>query len=249
MRTLLMIVGCLIILSACKRQVNNDVKSERYSLDSCATNYTNSYGLLGAEFYQYLKSLKSDGSSLGKFNDRVSEMLYKLKLQGELHVRFAKKEGNGDHSWFYFKEDEPKAINSSSKAERLLYKRIRVECTPMGAWQIYLLHNSKTVLPLYWHACYIRRTYVFSKDDLIRIQRDNIRFGDNDVATIMDQYNIYPEIELEGNIAKVKCCYWNQWRGLVRETVTIHFKPDSTCYIDEHVETEVLFACVCSTVY
>ncbi len=36
-----------------------------------------------------------------------------------------------------------------------------------------------------------------------------------DISNIAD--DILPGVELIGNMAKVRCCYWNDWKGLVRE--------------------------------
>lgn len=46
-------------------------------------------------------------------------------------------------------------------------------------------------------------------------------FSKVDVSNIIG--DILPGVELIGNMAKVRCCYWNEWEGLVRETVYINF--------------------------
>ena len=43
--------------------------------------------------------------------------------------------------------------------------------------------------------------------------------------------------------------YWNDWKGLVRETVTISFIQDGKFNIDEDVKTEILYAYDCGIRY
>ena len=53
--------------------------------------------------------------------------------------------------------------------------------------------------------------------------------------------DILPGVELIGNMAKVRCCYWNDWKGLVRETVSINFNDRKRIRINKEIESEVLY--------
>lgn len=119
----------------------------------------------------------------------------------------------------------------------------------MSAWQIYLLTTASTVLPAFWHGNYRNRQYVFSKSDisnLLGYYRENI-FSKVDVSNIAD--DILPRVELIGNMAKVRCCYWNDWEGLVRETVSINFNDRKNIRINEEIESEVLYEYNCGIKY
>ena len=209
---------------------------------------TNEYGLVGAEFHEFIKSKHPISKAL---NDKISSLLNQLEFNGELHIRYAKQEGMGDYSWFYFKEDEDEAINNRYIAPKLLFDRIKTEPSAMSAWQIYLLQTSKTVLPLFWHGLYDRRKYIFSNENfknIIGIRGEKL-FKNLDVSGIIEQFNLLPEVEVNNDIATVRCCYWNDWKGLVRETVTINFIEDGKFNIDEDVKTEILYAYDCGICY
>ena len=247
---LLLILGCLLILSACDQTKQKSIGNKiAITKDFHVSDSTNEYGQLGKRFYNYLSTLKSETSSLANYNDNISLILYKLRLDGELHIHFAKQEGYGDFSWFYFKEDENTAISYSYVASNSLFKRIKTECSPMSVWQIYLLYSSKTVLPMFWHAHYIKRNYIFSKADFKNVKNVNLILKNKDFSDIIEESDILPKVELYGNVAKVTCCYWNNWKGLLKETITIKFRPDSSFDIAEYVETEILFAYDCQVRY
>ena len=207
---------------------------------------TNEYGLVGAEFHKFLKDKQSESQAL---NNKVSSLLNKLELNGDIHIRYAKQEGMGDSSWFYFKEDVDD--KDSLTGRKFSFERIKVQPSAMGAWQIYLLKTSNTVLPLFWHGLYDRRKYIFSNENLKNIIgiRGEKLFKNLDVSGIIEQFNLLPEVEVNNDIATVRCCYWNDWKGLVRETVTINFIEDGKFNIDEDVKTEILYAYDCGICY
>ena len=121
----------------------------------------------------------------------------------------------------------------------------------MSAWQIYLLKTSNTVLPQFWHGLYNRRKYIFSNDQFKNVKgvRGDKLFNNVDVSGIIEQFNLLPEVEINNGVATVRCCYWNDWKGLVRETVTISFIQDGKFNIDEDVKTEILYAYDCGIRY
>lgn len=203
-------------------------------------NSTNKYSLLGAEFHHFLKNIQSDNPIIENYNNKVSAILDKLNLNGELQIRFANAEKYDDNSWFYFKEDEEKSIDHLSwDVIHMLFERIEAKCDTMSVWQIYLLYTSWTILPLFGHACYNKRTYMFFKEDLDKISKNN------DIDSITEQNDILPEIKIEGDTAWVTCCYWSDWKGLVRETITINFVEGRRFHINEEVKKEFLYSYHC----
>lgn len=202
---------------------------------------SNEYGWIGRAFHRYLKSLHEETMPPDGYNHDVLSILDELTFNGILKIHFAQHVGRGDNSWFYID------IGHSTKAleNRLLIEKVAAECSEMSAWQIYLLTTASTVLPAFWHGDYENRQYVFSKSDISNLPgfyRENI-FSKVDVSNIAD--DILPEVELVGNMAKVRCCYWNDWKGLVRETVSINFNDRTNIRINEEIESEILYKYDC----
>lgn len=213
-------------------------------------NSTNEYGLLGAEFHHLLTNANSDKVN-SEIHNKVSNLLNRLEIQGELQIRFAKHEGTGDSSWFYCKEDAENGIKNRFNANNLLFKRIKSDCTALSAWQIYLLYTAPTILPLFWHGGYERRKYIFCNEDFmnVRLFHGDKLFWNIDVSGILEQYDLCPKVEINDNIAIITACYWNNWKGLVKETVTIKFMKDNSFSINKDVKSEVIYSYECGIRY
>lgn len=213
-------------------------------------NSTNEYGLLGAEFHHLLTNANSDKVN-SEIHNKVSNLLNRLEIQGELQIRFAKHEGTGDSSWFYCKEDAEDGIKNRFNANNLLFKRIKSDCTALSAWQIYLLYTAPTILPLFWHGGYERRKYIFCNEDFknVRLFHGDKLFWNTDVSDILDQYDLCPKVEINDDIAIITACYWNNWKGLVKETVTIKFMKGNNFSINEDVKSEVIYSYECGIRY
>ena len=202
---------------------------------------SNEYGWLGRAFHRYLKSLHEETMLPGGYNHDVLSILDELTFNGILKIYFAQENvGIGDNSWFYI--DTGHSIKTLKK--RTLIEKVGAACSEMSAWQIYLLTTASTVLPAFWHGNYGNRQYVFSKSDISNLSgffKGNI-FSKVDVSNIAD--DILPGVELIGSMAKVRCCYWNDWKGLVRETVSINFNDKKKICISE-IESEILYKYDC----
>ena len=206
---------------------------------------SNEYGWIGRVFHRYLKSLHEETMPPDGYNHDVLSILDELTFNGILKIYFAQHVSIGDNSWFYID------TGHSTKAleKRLLIEKVGATCSEMSAWQIYLLTTASTVLPAFWHGNYENRQYVFSKSDISNLSgfcRGNI-FSKVDISNIAD--DILPGVELIGNMAKVRCCYWNDWEGLVRETVSINFNDRKNIRINEEIESEVLYEYNCGIKY
>ena len=202
---------------------------------------SNEYGWIGYAFHRYLKSLHEETMPPDGYNHDVLSILDELTFNGILKIYFAQHVSIGDNSWFYID------TGHSTKAleKRLLIEKVGATCSEMSAWQIYLLTTASTVLPAFWHGNYENRQYVFSKSDISNLSgfcRGNI-FSKVDISNIAD--DILPGVELIGNMAKVRCCYWNDWKGLVRETVSINFNDRKRIRINKEIESEVLYKYNC----
>ena len=169
-----------------------------------------------------------------KTKDSLFKVLDHLKLREGYHLglRLADSIGMGDESWFYSYKGESDPGKDSDSAtfphatlpfSLRLFNGLEVQPTTMGAWQSYLIHVSQSLLPLFWHGNYSRREYFFDRDSyngtVIPIHAEK--------AIILPIEKIlHPEVTLEDDKAIVSCPYWNDWEGLVLETVPVTFKKD-----------------------
>ena len=124
--------------------------------------------------------------------------------------------GDNTGFMFYWKSE----IN-----EEALLRYIRVEMSEQGVWQLYLLKTTPCVMPTYWHGEYMKRKFIFEEYDLHGIEALN----DYDLTGLIACPIIWPTVSFEnqaGNsvVAHVFCCYWNDWKGLIREHVKITLK-------------------------
>ena len=159
-----------------------------------------------------------------------------LKLAGEV--------GIGDESWFYtYQEDKPiDSFSSRVPESSVLFEGIIVEQSVMGAWQAYLLYISSTILPTFWHGGYIRREFFFDRENYKGIT-SHWAHGVNIGLSKIPQ----PSVEMRDGKAVVSCPYWNDWRGLVLETVDIRLEPEETVRLNPHAK--VLYEYNCGICY
>ena len=134
--------------------------------------------------------------------------------------------GIGDESWFYtYQGDDPiDSLSCRVPDSGILFKDIIVEPSAMGAWQAYLLYISPTILPTFWHGGYIRREFYFDRENYKGITSGWAR-GKVDIKLSQIPQ---PIVEMRGTVsAVITCPYWNDWEGLVLETVDVGRPADS----------------------
>ena len=114
-----------------------------------------------------------------------------------LRVEECKREGIGDESRLYVKP-------SFGERDFKVFDTLCFERSCMGTWQAFLLHQIRYYLPLWWHANYIRRDYIYSSSDL-DIIRDSLSLdGIRDL-------DLAPTIYRSGNHYYVSCAYWSEF--------------------------------------
>ena len=160
-----------------------------------------------------------------------------LKLAGEV--------GIGDESWFYTYQGENPVNTSSCRVpdSSRLFKNIIVEQSAMGAWQAYLLYISPTILPTFWHGGYIRREFFFDREKYKGITSS---WAGGNVDMKLSQIP-QPIVDMGEGMAVVSCPYWNDWGGLILETVEVKFNPDGTVSLTPH--SKVLYEYHCGICY
>ena len=160
-----------------------------------------------------LDSLKKKG------DDAVFYDLDALSLDDGYHIglRIAEQKGMGDESNFY-------VYDQDNQEDKDLLKYIRVDETPMGAWQVYLLMTTPTLLPTFWHGGYIARTFILQGEQLYDV--DALRYYS--LSDLTKQEILKPRVEVDKQsdtlTANIYCCYWNEWEGLVREHIRMQIR-------------------------
>ena len=181
--------------------------------DYIAIDKGNLFASKAKEYHLRIKNLESLKK---KGYDDVFYDLDALSLEDGYHMglRTAEQSGMGDESNFY-------VYDKNNQEDRDILKYIHVDETPMGAWQVYLLMTSPTLLPTFWHGGYIERTFILKGDELYDVKALN----SYDLSDLLKQKMLYPEVVFETNsgiiTAHVYCCYWNEWEGLVREHIEL----------------------------
>ncbi|MBP5713858.1 MAG: hypothetical protein J6X07_04065 [Prevotella sp.] len=155
-----------------------------------------------------------------------------------------------DQSWFhcYKGEEEPIMIQpynlekwKDGTNENMLYLRftfemflhLNIENSIKGAWQTYLLCISKTLLPFSGSLYYTKRLLIFTNDQLPEIWVESKDSIDDKLERLNYKGDVSPSVQVEGNEYTISCCYWNKWRGLIRETLNLTFLGNGKVHIGD----------------
>ena len=115
----------------------------------------------------------------------------------------------------------------------------------MGAWHAFLLSIAYTLLPTVWHGGYERRTYILSIQDLHALFNGHgIELQQSMIENLLP--NVRRGIADEEYV--VECCYWNDWKGLVREKVLVEYERNHIDYIED-AGSEVWFQYDCGILF
>lgn len=153
-----------------------------------------------------------------KQEDDILECLNSLHLPDgyKLHVKYPEKNGYGDNSTLYV------ATPSCETCD--VFETIIVDDTPMGAMEVYLLYEMWHYLPLFWHANYASRTYIYTQQELMCVRNFHGNPWFQDVSPVVTQ---------KDGKYYVSCCYWSAFGGLIRELVEIEIKENKVVNILE----------------
>lgn len=198
---------------------------------------TNVYEHIGKEYHNLLNKRIVKYYQI-KDKNEVFTILNYLSLDEGTHLglRIAEEQTElmGDESNFYI-------YDNFGKEELDIIKYIRVKPSKMSAWQVYLLMTSPTVMPVFWHGEYSVRKFIFKESDLDSIEQ----LANSDLSSLLKLNLIQPSVVIEQEtdpnkfIAHVYCCYWNDWKGLVREHAKIEFEDNKI--LSYNVEDEFIF--------
>ena len=115
-------------------------------------------------------------------------------------------------------------------------KRFRI-INEDGFWQMYLLYNAASVMPAWWHGCYVLRGYVFTLSDIKYLEY----MPAEDKKMFSQRKLLLPKVIKRKNSANVKVTYWHDNEGLCRETVKITVNGDGRVISYKTVKREVLY--------
>lgn len=159
---------------------------------------------------------KLGANNLDAYVSKLLNVLTDVKLESgcRLEMRLPDETGHGDRTHIIIVDREG---NSTEE----IVEHLEIKSTEMAAWQLYLLENLTTVLPVWWHGGYMVREYILKETDI----DDIFPLKYHDLSELQKQHKLMPFVTINkdntGNYtATVNCCYWNQWEGLVREGVT-----------------------------
>ncbi len=195
----------------------------------------NTYEQKGVEFLKKIEYLVVRPNL--KTKDSLFDVLDCISLKQGYHIglKVAREVGMGDESFFYTYYDEDYfkdgfLLGSIHETSIELFGNLKAEPSEMGAWQVYLLWMSPTVLPFFWHGGYIHRQYFFDRD---HYENPLLFCGKQMPEEFKPDIIPQPTVIMEGNKAIVTCPYWNNWEGLVLESKHISINTDGEIDIQE----------------
>ena len=181
--------------------------------------YIDNGNMFAAKAKDYHWRIKTNLDSLKKKgDDAVFYDLDALSLEEGYHICLLKSEEKGE-------ANEPKyyVYAENTVADYDILKYIHVDETAMGAWQLYLLMTSSTVMPTIWQLESIERVFILQEADLYGIEVLNT--SDLSDFSIRDIYpSVTTERDSDGLIANVRCTYWNEWEGLIQESIKVEIR-------------------------
>ena len=228
--------------------------------------------------------------------ESIYELYFHFKNATSIYIPFDKplkryygirKEGNTIHFDDIDYRDEfpkPKPFEKSmiikddlnplaSKAIPSIWDQMVVPFTTVGIWQAVLLNETPVMFPKGWHANYMKKTYVFSKEDmqmiinhcetlvmsdsdkeklsayLKSIDRPNHHkdeFTTSDLETLkyyLDRMDIMPSVKIEGDNAIASFYYWNDWSGFCKMKIHVERKGLSVTFGEQEEEVLVKYDC------
>lgn len=248
-----------LIVEKLKRAMAQDNLAKKHHIDEILEEERqNAFSNIGYKFLKAIDRIVAEKG--GEDKSHFLNALDALSLEDgyALGLKLPCHEGMGDKSSFYIycknkeahkkKNDIPvpqgitdyndEDYEEEDKYE--LFNHILVKRTAMGIWQAYLLSIAPTVLPTFWHGGYIRRTYIFAHQDLAKV--DELFRKDEPLYSIKDF--VSPKVKIRGYEGTIECCYWNEWEGLVRETLKVTY-GNNTVLSFKRIKEEVLYEYDC----
>jgi hypothetical protein len=127
-----------------------------------------------------------------------------------------------------------------------------VPFTEEGIIQAWLLDLLTDFLPMGWHANYRQKTFVFNTERIEDMfpeydpetcgsfgRRSKVR----DEVFALGLESLLPSVKISGDKAILEYAYWNDWRGMVKSTVTVEKDGNSVKFSKPETKTLVEYDC------
>ncbi len=154
-----------------------------------------------------------------------------------------------------------------------IWEDLIVPFTEAGVWQAVLLNETIALLPKGWHGNYLEKTYVFSKADMQQIidsKKSEYDFTDEEIdrleaywrfldkpshfyqfkksnferlESFLNQEDIMPSVEINGDKAVVSYCFWNEWSGFCQAVIPVERCGQSVTIGQSNDEVLVAYDC------
>lgn len=152
----------------------------------------------------------------------------KLPNGASLHVEECKQKGLGDESKLFV--ETPEGAHDLN-----IWDFIKVDNNIDGAWDAYFLSRVWHILPLWWHANYNRRTYLYSKEDadtiqLLKGREEELLKLQSAIKKLVTEPEV---IEAANGKYFVRCCYWTNFGGLIKETIEVLISAEGKVYFKD----------------
>ncbi len=209
---------------------------------------SNLFAMLAHDFHKYAQEVKGSDFNFA-YNHDLSHFLPHLKFDGEVNVYLAQEIGSGDTSCFYVGEG-PKSERYQFSTSEKEFHAVKGKISEAAAWEFVLLLSTPGVMPVFWHGGYDRREYIYCPEDLDRIVVINDEkplFRAHDISNLKTT-GILPSVKIDGNIADVTFCYWNDWEGLIRNTIRVKWDGERIASA-EFMTKEVLYKYKCDLLF
>ena len=201
-----------------------------------------------SDFQKYLASVRS-ASTTDFYAQMQDESNYPMILKllpylslpegASLHVEQCNQQGLGDISKLYVETPE-------GSIDYNIWDYISVEHSVEGAWNAYILYNLWHVLPMFWHALYERRFFLFFQKFTGFVDCLNKKDTES-VRTALKQNYISPDVVYTNGAFYVSCCYFTNFGGLIQETVEIKIDNGKASF--QEIERKTLYEYDCGIRY
>ena len=209
---------------------------------------SNLYAMQAHDFHRYARDVKGQDFNFA-YNHDLSRFLPHLKFDGEVKVYLAQQIGIGDTSCFYVDDSASQEKYQLPTSEKEFHA-VKAKISEDAAWEFVLLLSSPCVMPVFWHGGYERREYIYCPADLDRIvviDDDKPLFHAHDISNLKSA-GLLPSVKIDGNLADVTFCYWNDWEGLIRNKIRVKWNGDRIAS-SEFINKEVLYKYRCDLLF
>lgn len=196
------------------------------------------------DFHAYLASLRSASATHfyghmqhEEYFPMILNLLPKLSLPEGVtfHVEKCKQQGTGDRCRLFVETSE-------GAYDHRIWDYINVESSEEGAWNAYVLYNLWHALPMFGHALYDRRFYLFYEvfiDGIVCIPKEDT----NMLRKALKQHFTSPDVVKTNGHFYVTCCFFSYFGGLIQETIEITIDSGKATF--HEIERKTLFEYQC----